>query len=59
MYSKKKLRELRDEAELRATIHFRKLAKIETIIRIEQAVHTPSVLIIDKIKEIIASDQTI
>ena len=58
MYTKKKLREQRNNAEYRATIHFRKLARIETIIRIEEAVHTPAVLILDKIKEVIISDQT-
>lgn len=58
MYSKKRLRELADNAEYRATIHLRKLARIETIIRIEEAVHTPAVLILDKIKEVIISDQT-
>lgn len=58
MYSKKRLRELADEAEYRATVHFRKLARIETIIRTEESVHTPAVLILDKIKEVIISDQT-
>lgn len=59
MYTKKKLREQRDNAEYRAMTHFRKLVEIETTIRVEEAVHTPSVLILDKIKEIISSDQTI
>lgn len=45
-------------AETRAVIHFRKLFKIENIIKTEEKNKTPAVFIVDKIKEVISSDQT-
>ncbi len=53
MNTKKKLREQRDNAESRAVAHFRKLNKIEDILRVEELKKTPAVFIVDKIKEVI------
>ena len=58
MDTKKRLREQRDNAEERAMIHFRKLNRIESIIRVAKLQRTPSVLVVDKIEEVISSDQT-
>lgn len=51
--TKKDLRQQRDNAEKRALTHFRKLNKIENIIKNEEAKKTPTVFIVDKIKEVI------
>lgn len=51
--TKKDLRNQRDNAERRALTHFRKLNKIENIIKNEEAKKTPTVFIVDKIKEVI------
>lgn len=51
--TKKDLRNQRDNAERRALTHFRKLNKIENIIKNEEAKKTPAVFIVDKIKEVI------
>lgn len=51
--TKKDLRNQRDNAEKRALTHFRKLNKIENIIKNEEAKKTPAVFIVDKIKEVI------
>ena len=42
-------------AEKRALIHFRKLFKIENIIKQAEKDKTPSVIVLDKIKEVIQS----
>lgn len=52
------LQEESKNAETRALTHFRKLYKIENIIRKSIKDKTPSVIVVDKIKEVIASDQT-
>ena len=49
----KKIKEQAKNAELRAVTHFRKLQKIEHIIKTEEANKTPAVFIVDKIKEVI------
>lgn len=54
----KKIKHERDNAELRALTHFRKLFKIEQILNIAEVNKTPSVLVVDKIKEVIASPNT-
>ena len=51
--TKKDLRSQRDNAEKRALTHFRKLNKIEHILKEEEAKKTPAVFIVDKIKEVI------
>lgn len=53
METKKVLKEQRDDAEGRAITYLKKLNKIESIIRVEQCEKTPSVFILDKIKEVI------
>lgn len=45
-------------AEYRALTHFRKLFKIENIIREAEKNKTPSVIVLDKIKEVINDDQS-
>lgn len=54
----KKLKQERDNAEQRALTHFRKLFKIEQLLRQAEKDKTPSVIVVDKIKEAISSDQT-
>lgn len=49
----RKLKEQAENAESRATMHFRKLQAIENIIRKEEENKTPAVFIVDKIKEVI------
>lgn len=51
--SKRKLRERAENAERRATIHFRKLYNIEWILKEAERNKTPSVHVVDKIKEVI------
>lgn len=58
MAFKTKNKKLAEEAEERAVMHFEKLNKIEQIIMIEESKKTPAVYIVDKIKEVITSDQT-
>lgn len=48
----------RDNAEYRATIHFRKLQAIERILNKAEETKEPAVFIVDKIKEVITSDET-
>ena len=48
----------RINAESRALTHFRKLFKIEQLLRQAEKDKTPSVIVVDKIKEAISSDQT-
>ena len=49
----RKIKEQARNAKLRAVTHFRKLQKIEHIIKTEEANKTPAVFIVDKIKEVI------
>lgn len=51
----KRLKEEKDNAESRALTHFQKLIRIELIIRQAEKNKTPSVLVVDKIKEVIQS----
>ena len=51
--SKKKLKEEKYNAELRAVTHFRKLFEIEQILKQADKDKTPSVLVVDKINEVI------
>lgn len=53
--SKKELIKERENAELRAVTHFRKLFEIEQILKKAEMDKTPSVLVVDKIKEVIHS----
>lgn len=53
METKKKLKEKANNAEQRAVVHFRKLQEIEQIIEIAEMNKTPSVIVLDKIKEVI------
>lgn len=53
METKKKLKEKANNAEQRAVCHFRKLQEIEQIIEIAEMNKTPSVIVLDKIKEVI------
>ena len=55
METKKILREQRDIAEKKSIIYRNKLNKIENIIRIQQCQKTPSIIILEKIKEVINS----
>lgn len=50
---KRELKRQAENAEKRAVTHFRKLQKIEHIIKTEEANKTPAVFIVDKIKEVI------
>jgi hypothetical protein len=52
----RKLREEMLNAEQRATTYARKLNQIESIIKVGQIQKTPSVFIVDKIKEALTSD---
>ena len=45
-------------AEYRALTHFRKLFKIENIIRQAEKDKTPAVIVLDKLKEVITDDQS-
>ena len=45
-------------AEYRALTHFRKLFRIENTIREAEKNKTPSVIVLDKIKEVINDDQS-
>lgn len=51
--SRRKLKEQAINAEQRAVIHYRKLHKIEMILRQAEIEKTPAVFIVDKIKEVI------
>lgn len=53
METKKKLKEKANNAEQRAVIHFRKLQEIENILGRAEINKTPSVIVVDKIKEVI------
>lgn len=53
MQTKRELRALAEDAERRATTHFRKLYEIENIIKTAREEKTPSVLVVDKIEEVI------
>lgn len=56
-----KIGEIEDErynAEHRALIHFRKLQAIERILNKAEETKEPAVFIVDKIKEVITSDET-
>lgn len=53
METKRKLRELLEGAEERALIHFRKLQAIESILDKGEATKEPTVITVDKIKEVI------
>ena len=53
MISKRQLKEQRDNAEERAVTHFRKLFAIEQILIESDVLKTPSVIVVDKIKEVI------
>ena len=53
METKKKLKEQANNAEQRAVVHFRKLQEIETILGRAEINKTPSVIVVDKIKEVI------
>ena len=53
METKKKLKEKANNAEQRAVVHFRKLQEIENILGRAEINKTPSVIVVDKIKEII------
>lgn len=58
METKKSLKKQKDNAERRATTYYRIVQAIENILFIEQSKKTPAVFIVDKIKEVIPSDQT-
>ena len=49
----RKIKEERDYAEQRALEHFRKLFLIEMILEDAEKDKTPSVIVVDKIKEVI------
>lgn len=51
--SKRKLKKQLENAEKRETEYFRKLYKIEWILREEEENKTPAVHVVDKIKEVI------
>ena len=53
METKKKLKEKAENAEQRAVVHFRKLQEIEDILEQAEINKTPSVIVADKIKEVI------
>lgn len=53
METKKKLKEKANNAEQRAVVHFRKLQEIENIVGRAEINKTPSVIVVDKIKEVI------
>lgn len=53
METKKKLKEQANNAEQRAVVHFRKLQEIENILGRAEINKTPSVIVVDKIKEVI------
>lgn len=53
METKKKLKEKAENAEQRAVVHFRKLQEIEDILEQAEINKTPSVIVVDKIKEVI------
>lgn len=53
METKKKLKEKAENAEQRAVVHFRKLQEIENILGRAEINKTPSVIVVDKIKEVI------
>ena len=53
METKKKLKEKANNAEQRAVVHFRKLQEIENILGRAEINKTPSVIVLDKIKEVI------
>lgn len=55
METKKKLKEKANNAEQRAVVHFRKLQEIENILGRAEINKTPSVIVVDKIKEVIVS----
>lgn len=53
METKKKLKEQANNAEQRAVVYFRKLQEIENILGRAEINKTPSVIVVDKIKEVI------
>ena len=53
METKKKLKEKANNAEQRAVVHFRKLQEIENILGRAEINKKPSVIVVDKIKEVI------
>ena len=53
METKKKLKEKANNAEQRAVVHFRKLQEIENLLGRADINKTPSVIVVDKIKEVI------
>lgn len=53
METKKKLKEKANNAEQRAVVHFRKIQEIENILGRAEINKTPSVIVVDKIKEVI------
>ena len=53
METRKKLKEKANNAEQREVVHFRKLQEIENILGRAEINKTPSVIVVDKIKEVI------
>lgn len=53
METKKKLKEKANNAEQRAVVHFRKIQEIENSLGRAEINKTPSVIVVDKIKEVI------
>lgn len=53
METKRALKEKANNAEQRAVCHFRKLQEIENILGRAEINKTPSVIVVDKIKEVI------
>lgn len=53
METKKSLKEKATNAEQRAVCYFRKLQEIERIIGVAEMNKIPSVIVVDKIKEVI------
>lgn len=53
METKRALKEKANNAEQRAVVHFRKLQEIENILGRAEINKTPSVIVVDKIKEVI------
>lgn len=53
METKKKLKEKANNTKQKTIIHFRKLQEIENILGRAEINKTPSVIVVDKIKEVI------
>lgn len=54
--TKKQVKERATLAEAREVTHFRKLNRIENILKISEKEKTPAVFIVDQIKKVLVSD---